>query len=748
MLKRRRRRVYPGGGGQLSLEAQNERDDFDDGAIPLWSLYETEVRAQDEVRFQGLLADMSGVPTFAGLFAAVITSFLVDGLKNLQPDPVQQSVYYHQQSVAMLAQISQQLASIAPQVSVPSTPPPPYPVFHPSSKDMAVNILWVAGLVCSLSAALFATHIQVWVRSYLRAIQRYDHPLERARFQQFFLDRTKSVQKLASLTTGAIRYSVVLFFLGQSISIFEINTAIGAVTTVLICCPLFLSVHFSWTQRNILGLGISLTTSSEALHKKETEELHRRKDRDVQAIRELIDGIAIAKMEPLLLAIPSFFDTEWGRDVWREVFTQTHAADKISQSVKYLFDTWKNPSHFKNDDARLRRRRACVGTVLPLVCLTHYRLDEFGEIGDHIDESFPITRQICFSLVKIQQSLNTNSLKAPAEQVVNALARFRPDETGGEGVQRIDECLKTAWECAEDLCRAFEPWTQDMTGEQVEQILLTHGQQISELERIKSEADGLGDDVDRQISVYRDAVDNAAYELLDVRFMSNGFYFPRYPVIYPGEQLQELTRLGPKLREVLDGRVADGYEEVLESLKSIVQGLDFRRLNGLMRRQLWRLQDVRDGGGLGFTVDLFFLSLKQQLLWRGSLDDSDSVFYTGTFKTITSRWEESKESPGTHYVLLHIICDLIISGRGNLSDYPFPESITTMLLDVVRKMLQGYMGPDEHIRDAVREIESANPGEHILDGVQEIGDANPIRMDRRELQRRALEAFPRFRSNP
>ncbi|KAI9451143.1 hypothetical protein BJY52DRAFT_1299178, partial [Lactarius psammicola] len=76
----------------------------------------------------------TGVPTFAGLFAAVLTSFLVDSLQNLQPDPAQQSVYYHQQSVTMLAQISQQIASIAPQVSVPSTPPPPYPTFHPSSR--------------------------------------------------------------------------------------------------------------------------------------------------------------------------------------------------------------------------------------------------------------------------------------------------------------------------------------------------------------------------------------------------------------------------------------------------------------------------------------------------------------------------------------------------------------------------------------------------------------------------------------
>ncbi|KAH9029920.1 hypothetical protein EDB85DRAFT_1891803 [Lactarius pseudohatsudake] len=52
MPRRARRRTYPGGGEQLPLAAQNERDDFDDGAIPLWSLYETEVRAQDEVQFQ------------------------------------------------------------------------------------------------------------------------------------------------------------------------------------------------------------------------------------------------------------------------------------------------------------------------------------------------------------------------------------------------------------------------------------------------------------------------------------------------------------------------------------------------------------------------------------------------------------------------------------------------------------------------------------------------------------------------
>ncbi|KAH9170094.1 hypothetical protein EDB89DRAFT_1980530 [Lactarius sanguifluus] len=166
-----------------------------------------------------------------------------------------------------------------------------------------------------------------------------------------------------------------------------------------------------------------------------------------------------------------------------------------------------------------------------------------------------------------------------------------------------------------------------------------------------------------------------------------------------------------------------------------------------MRQQLWRLQDVRDGGGLGFTVELFFLSLRRHLS-MSSLHESNSVFYTGTFKIITSHWEESRQSLGTHCILLNIICDLTIPGRGTFSDFSCPESITTMLLDTVGQMLQGYTGLDEHIREAVQEIESANPDEPIRDGVREIEDGEPIEMDRRELQRKALAAFPRFRNNP
>ncbi|KAH9061781.1 hypothetical protein EDB83DRAFT_2385932, partial [Lactarius deliciosus] len=219
-------------------------------------------------------------------------------------------------------------------------------------------------------------------------------------------------------------------------------------------------------------------------------------------------------------------------------------------------------------------------------------------------------------------------------------------------------------------------------------------------------------------------------------------------LIFPGQQLQALARLGLQLREVLDGRVAEGYEEVLDNLKSVDRvSVSLRRPNRLMRRQLWRLQDLRDGGGLGFSIELFFLSLRR-LLSISSLDEPNSAFYTGTLKVITSHWMGGKESPGTHRILLNIICDLIIPGRGIFSDFSYPESITTMLLDTVRNILQGYVGPDEDVREAVREIESADPDVDIRDVIQEIDDVEPFRMDRKELQRRALAAFPRFRDKP
>jgi hypothetical protein len=748
----------------------------------------------------------------------------------------QQSAYFQQQSVAVLAQISQQIASISLQVSVPpevpqvstpttvppstvpstvqqvsilSTSPPPYPAFQPSSSDIRVNAFWLIALVCSLSAALLAILIQQWVRSYMQVFQQYDHPLKRARFRQFFFEGANGMRKLAKQVPRLIHVSLFLFFVGLCDFMLNTNTTVGVTTIVPICLcgtiylyivmihltdrrspyktlishPIFFLIQtcqqlFGDRKWRTLKALKTFEAYREALVMDEKE----RKKRDVRAVRWLVDNTTVnAEMEPLVLAIPGTFNTEWGREVWIDVASQKHsdsdtlepqtgrspavgsislmhqfpqflegtAGDTICRCVRYLFETCKNHSYFETEEARHRRMRACVEAAASLVCCIDFQLDWFGEIGKLVseigriekinesptttsDQSF-IIRWTCLSLVSVQRILSSSRLKILAAYAVSGLARFqseygRPDEAGWRSAQRIEDCLKTAWERVEEICRAFEPWTQKRTREQVEEILRNHERQISDLERIKVEADSM-EDVDWRISLYQDAMDEDTFRLarllpgvsFDELRRSETFFIsdifstqatgsaPIAPqLIFPGQQVQALARLGSKLREVLDGQVADVHKEVLENLKSVDQvPVSLRRPNGLMKRQLWRLQDLRDGGGLGFTIELFFLSLRQ-LLSIPSLHESNSVFYTGAFKTITSHWEESKDSPGTQQILFDILCDLIIKGRGVFSDFSYPEPITTMLVDTVGSMLQGYADPDGHIRVAVREIASVD----------------------------------------
>ena len=724
----------------------------------------------------------------------------------------------------MLADISQQLAtitlqasvpsavsqlsasSIAQQVPIPSTPPPPHPAFKPFVSDIVVNAFWLVSLACSLSAALLAILVQQWVRSYMQVFQRYDHPLKRARFRQFLSEGANGMRNLAEHVPQLIHVSLILFFIGLGYSMLHTNSiiTIAAVVPICLCGSYYLYSVMRHTKdlpapyktlilRPIFFLFLKYQQvfgdrkwrtlkDFEGYQEELVMEEEGRKNRDVRAIRWLVDNNAVnAQMEPLVSAIPGTFNTKWGREVWMNIsderwtnpdnlgpktdrppagdptplmrhsprFPEGTTGDTICRCVRSLFETCRKGSNFPNDDARTKRIRACVDAAASLVCCIDFQLDWFGEvimlvseIGrlEKIDQSPTTTsdqsfiiRWTCLSLLSVQQILNSNRLRVLAGTAVSGLARVQseygpPDELASRSAQRIDECLKTAWEHVEELSRAFEPWTQKKTTEQVEEILRNHERRISMLAHIKVELDGI-EDFDWRISLYQDAMDEATFRLarqlpgvsFDERRQTESFLIsdtfitqatgtaPVIPqLIFSGQQVQALARLGLKLREILDGQAADGLKEVLESLKSVDQvPLSLRRPNGLMKQQLWRLQDLRDGGGLGFTIELFFLSLRQ-LLSIPSLHESNSVFYIGAFKVITSRWKESKDSLGTQQVLLNIICDLIIEKRGVFSDFSYPEAVTNTLVDVVGEMVRGYTGSEVHIRDAVREIENVD----------------------------------------
>jgi hypothetical protein len=639
------------------------------------------------------------------------------------------------------------------------------------------------------------------------------------------------MRAMAVAVPSLIRVSLVLFFFGLCDYLIGFNTILAVFTIIPICCcgsfflygmlaPLWnlQSPHqtlFSWPifflmqnlRRPYFGnrpLGKQLTSRSidacqERVVMEETDE---RKGRDVRAIRWLIDSTAVnAEMEPLVLAIPGSFNTEWGRGVWRVVSSQARdtleslsgpspnssqlflmpypshplegaASDTISRCVRYLFETCNNHSHFENEEARRRRMRACVEATASLVCCIDFRLQAFGEVGKLVSEighiekvnelrtnrsysSFTV-HWTCLALMEVQQKLSSNRVQGLAGYAVSVLARLQsesrsPDEAAHRSAQRIDKCLRIAWERVEDLHRAFEPWDQKRTKDQVEEILRKHEPQISELERIRLEADGMGD-IDWRISLLQGAIDDVTHRLMrqlpEIPFsvlkrsgpllISDIFNFPLIystpitpQLVFPAQQIRALSALGLKLREVLEGRSTEGDCDALERLKSIDKiRVPLRRTHDLTTRQLWRLQDLRDGGGLGFTTELFFLSLRQ-LLSVSSPQESNRVFYTGTFRNIVSRWRDSKESLGTQNIFPNIVCDLVIQGRGVFSDFPYPEYITTMLLETANNLLRAPMSSDSHINDALREIQCVEP-KNCLD----MG-----------LRRKAVEIISQSRSN-
>ena len=733
----------------------------------------------------------------AGLFSAVLTSLLVQSIQALQPDPAQQSVYYQQQSLAMLAQISQQIASIAPQVSIPSVPPLSYLSSNPSSSDVLVNICWNVSLVCSLSAALLAILVQQWARTYLKVFQLYDHPLKRARFRQFYFEGTKGMPALAELVPGLLYFSLFLFFVGLGISTLSIHTAVGVSTIVPICfCGslyIYSVVAPVWNPqspyRNTLSLLVLYTIYSIRkffIHRffstgrmprsveEDQEELvmktEERKGRDVRAIQWLVDTMtANVEMEPFALAIPGSFDTEWGLDVWRDVCSTGGpwtdisatgsevtlprsptgtAVNTISRCVRYLFETCNNHNHFENHDARRRRMRACVEVTVSLICRIGFELESFGdisglvsEIGDieqihklptRYDPSF-IKSWTCLSLMATPQILNNTQVQMLARLAVGGLGRYqltfgKVDEVAQKNAQTIDSYLKKAWEHLDDLRRALKSSGQETTREQVEEIIRANETQISELERIGIEADALEEDVDWRMFLLQDAMYDAGHWLIrllpGVSFselklaepsISEVFNFPFVgtspfaQLIFPGQQVRALAKMCLKLREVLEGGSDESDNAVLESLQRLPES-PLHRPDKLMTRQLWRLQDLRDGGGLGFTLELFFLTFRERSP-KSTVQDPPDVYFGGTFEVIRSCWRRSKIYLVTQNILLNLACDLIIPGRGVFSDFDYPGYITDMLFQLIDDILRGSTG--SHIDDVRRELEEDSSNKRI-----------------------------------
>ncbi len=267
----------------------------------------------------------------------------------------------------------------------------------------------------------------------------------------------------------------------------------------------------------------------------------------------------------------------------------------------------------------------------------------------------------CLSLVALWKIVDANRLQEPAKFALDGFARLQtgygsPDTMALMAIaQRIDDYLTRAWVPVVDLHLAFEPWSLSKTK-------ITH--------RLTQRLPGV---------FFNRLKSSGPIPLSEAfNFLTVGTTPVPPQLIIPGQQIQSLCTLGRRLRDIIEEKNTEGHEETLKSLESLHKiPVSLRGLNYLMKRQLWRLLDLCDGRGLGFTIELFFLALRQlHFLSKSSSPELTKVFYTGTFNIITSNWRKSKNS-----------------------------YIVEMLMDLVKKMVEGHGGSHLHINEVIEELE-------------------------------------------
>ncbi|KAI0259256.1 hypothetical protein BC834DRAFT_639903 [Gloeopeniophorella convolvens] len=251
----------------------------------------------------------------------------------------------------MLAQISQQLATLTPQSSASLATPQAF-TFHPSRSDIRVNVFWFMSLIFSLTAALTATIVQQWVRDYMHIFQRYDHPLKSARIRQYLYEGAEGwyMPIVADMVPALVHIALFLFFIGLADFLLNINTTV-AITTIApigLCALCYLwsvvapvinpqspyqssfSGLFWYTSQKFWaktytdrGDGARKPVSAKMADGRMQLAMDRsedRKMRDVRGIRWLIGNLTEdSENEPFVVSMSGAFKTKWGRDVFMEV---------------------------------------------------------------------------------------------------------------------------------------------------------------------------------------------------------------------------------------------------------------------------------------------------------------------------------------------------------------------------------------------------------------------------------------------
>ncbi|CAL1716593.1 unnamed protein product [Somion occarium] len=190
-----------------------------------WARIADMVRKYDEDKIKDVKEDIDTLLVFAGLFSAVLTAFVIESYTTLQdPGDVTQQI---------LMQMSLQLASLTVTSSSINSTAPPFSTlpFKVTRSSIRVNTLWSCSLVCSLITASLGIFMKQWFHEYMAHESQSPRSQLRVRFFRAEGLAEWRVFELAALLPLLLQMALLLFFIGLSEFLRELNPVVGWITT-------------------------------------------------------------------------------------------------------------------------------------------------------------------------------------------------------------------------------------------------------------------------------------------------------------------------------------------------------------------------------------------------------------------------------------------------------------------------------------------------------------------------------------
>ncbi|KAL0578067.1 hypothetical protein V5O48_003929 [Marasmius crinis-equi] len=180
----------------------------------------------DEKLCKGWEQDLDALLVFAGLFSAVVSTFVVETYKNLSVDPQDQIVVLLEKIVAANTQSSPPTPDSAP--------------FEPEGSTIRINIFFFVSLIASLSAALLAILCKQWLREYQRDYPPYLSPKRRLAARQSRYEGLVRwrVPGLVTVVPFLLQVATALFFVGLIYLLWPIHRTVAVVVTIAVTSSL------------------------------------------------------------------------------------------------------------------------------------------------------------------------------------------------------------------------------------------------------------------------------------------------------------------------------------------------------------------------------------------------------------------------------------------------------------------------------------------------------------------------------